>query len=441
MTRALVVLLAVVLALPAAPVGPAAAQSDANPCVGTVTAEPDRTTLFSIQGARGGDKTDAMLVGVRPDGSVVGVHNGADRGKWWYYDVDPLANGNLLLSTTEPGVSIVEELDADTGRQVASRQLPSVFDSHDADLLDDGELLANDMSQDGDDRVVVYDLDRETVVWEYRFANHTDAFPENGGGEFGGDWTHNNDVEAIGDDVYMVSVRNFDTVAAIDRETKELVWRLGEDDNHTVLNEQHNPDYLGADPGPTVLVADSLNDRVVEYTREDGVWNRTWTLRGGGLDEPRDADRLPNGNTLVADRRGHRILEVTPAGEVVWEFYAPWQPYDVERLGTGDESAGGPTSLETGTTGTVELTGSAGYGESRIESCYDFLVGVDAEGVVPASETPTPAPSATTSPDDTAATATPVPESALGSGPSPALGVGLAAALLALVVLVVRRGG
>jgi hypothetical protein len=190
-----------------------------------------------------------------------------------------------------------------------------------------------------------------------------------------------------------------------------------------------------------VLVADSLNDRVVEYTREDGVWNRTWTLRGGGLDEPRDADRLPNGNTLVADRRGHRILEVTPAGEVVWEFYAPWQPYDVERLGTGDESAGGPTSLETGTTGTVELTGSAGYGESRIESCYDFLVGVDAEGVVPASETPTPAPSATTSPDDTAATATPVPESALGSGPSPALGVGLAAALLALVVLVVRRGG
>lgn len=443
MASAAAVLLAVMMAIPAFPAAVPHAEAqpgaEANPCVGTITEEPDRTTLVSIQGARGGDKTDAMLVGVRPDGRVVGVHNGADRKKWWYYDVDPLANDNLLLSTTEPGVSIVEEIDADTGRHVASRQLPSVFDSHDADLLDNGELLANDMSQEGNDRVIVYDLKREEVVWQYRFANHTDAFPESGGGEFGGDWTHNNDVEAIGGDVYMVSVRNFDSVVAIDRKTKELVWRLGVDDNHTILNEQHNPDYLGAEPGPTVLVADSLNDRVVEYTREDATWNRTWTLRGGELDEPRDADRLPNGNTLVADRRGHRILEVTPAGEVVWEFYTPWQPYDVERLGTGDESAGGPTSLETDTTGTVELTGSADYSEARINSCYDFLTGVGAEGVVPANETPTSGSTATAAADSTDATATPVPESALGGRPSPVVGIGLAGALVAVVALLTWR--
>jgi hypothetical protein len=62
---------------------------------------------------------------------------------------------------------------------------------------------------------------------------------------------------------------------------------------------------------------------------------------------PRDADRLPNGNTLVADTNAHRVVELDEQGEVVWsiDFYAP---YDVERLGTGDESAGGPSASRAG---------------------------------------------------------------------------------------------
>jgi hypothetical protein len=160
---------------------------------------------------------------------------------------------------------------------------------------------------------------------------------------------------------------------AIDRETKEVRWRLGEDDNRNTLFEQHNPDYIEGENGtPTVLIADSRNDRVVEYAREDGEWTRTWVLRGGGLDEPRDADRLPNGNTLVVDRRGDRLLEVTPTGEVVWEFYAPWQPYDAERIGTGDESSA-PTARQLDATGTYEMTGSAGVSERRTEACYEYL--------------------------------------------------------------------
>jgi hypothetical protein len=56
---------------------------------------------------------------------------------------------------------------------------------------------------------------------------------------------------------------------------------------------------------------------VVEYARRDGGWERTWELVGGGLREPRDADRLPNGNTLVVDRLGQRTLEVAPNGTVL----------------------------------------------------------------------------------------------------------------------------
>ncbi|MFB6220133.1 MAG: aryl-sulfate sulfotransferase [Halolamina sp.] len=338
-----------------------------------MTDQPSRTTLLSIQGARGSNKTVAMLVGIRPNGEVIGIYNGSANGRWWLYDVDTLQNGNLLLSTTEPGVSIVEEIDSTTGEQVSEIRFQDVLDSHDADLINGDELLINDMSQGGDDRIFVYNRTREEVVWEYRFAEHPEAFPRSGGGEYGDDWTHNNDVAQIRPGVFMVSVRNFDQVVAIDRETKEIRWRLGEDERLQTLFEQHNPDYLsGANETPTVLVADSRNDRVVEYAREDGEWTETWVLEGGELNEPRDADRLPNGNTLVVDRRGHRLLEVTPTGEVVWEFYAPWQPYDAERIGTGDESFG-PTARQIGATGTYEMTGSAGVNESRAESCYAFL--------------------------------------------------------------------
>jgi hypothetical protein len=359
--------------------GPADQHGDGpNPCVGTVTDEPDNATLLSIQGARGGDKTAAMIAGFRPDGSVIGVHNADANGRWWGYDVDPLASGDLLFSSTEPGISVVEILDPTTGEHRSEWTFngsgrPLIGDSHDADLINGDELVMNNMPRDGNDSVVVYNLTRDEVVWEYRFADHPEAFPRNGGGEFGGDWTHNNDVDRISEGVFMVSVRNYDQVVAINRSTKEVEWRLGEDDEHDILDEQHNPDYLeGEDGRSTVLVADSRNDRVVEYGWTPDGWERTWVLRGGGLTEPRDADRLPNGNTLVVDRHGHRLIEVTPEGEVVWETYAPWQPYDAERVGTGDESSG-PTMAEAGATGTHEMTGSQGVDEAQTEACYEYL--------------------------------------------------------------------
>lgn len=364
--------------------GNATAPQEPNPCVGTVTDPPDRTTVVSIQGARGGDKTDAMLVGVAPSGEVVGVHNAGEEGRWWAYDVDRLPNGNFLLPTTQDHHTVVSEIDDETGDHVSELNFdenPRLHDTHDVDLINGDELLMNDMG-DERDRVVVYNLTREAVVWEYRFDEHTDQFPREGGGPYETDWTHNNDVEKIRDGVYMVSVRNFDQVVAINRSTKAIEWTLGADDNAAILDEQHNPDYIETeDDRATVVVADSLNDRVVEYTREDDGWNRTWVLRGGGLDEPRDADRLPNGNTLVSDRRGHRYLEVTPTGNVVWEFYGPWQPYDAERLGTRDESSP-PAMVDHGTTGVVELDSEA-VPEDDVEACYEHLLDVESSRLVP----------------------------------------------------------
>ncbi|SHG67588.1 aryl-sulfate sulfotransferase [Halobaculum gomorrense] len=356
-------------------------------CVGTIDEDraPETTTLVTIQGARAGEKTASLMVGFAPNGSVVGVHNDTAAGRWWQYDVDPLPNGDLLVATTEPGITVVERVDPATGEHVEVTRLEHVEDAHDVDYLGDGEFATVDKG-DERNRVVIYDESGE-LVWQWRFGNHTDRFPRDGGGPYGKDWTHVNDVDQIGDDTLLVSVRNFDQVIAIDRSTKAVKWTLGADDEHDVLNEQHNPDFIeGADGRATVLVADSENDRVVEYSRTaDGEWERTWSLSGGGLHEPRDADRLPNGNTLVTDRRGHRVLEVTPRGEVVWEVYTPWQPYDAERVGTA-RGSDGPTMRQVGAEGDQTMTGGTSFDTAAIEACYEYLTGVERDRLVPEDE-------------------------------------------------------
>ncbi len=358
-----------------------------NPCVGTITDEPNRTTLFTIQGYRPSGETASLLVGVHPNGSVVGIHNDSAHDRRWVYDVDHLPGGDLLLAATEPGITVIEEIHPTTGNHSTVKRFGDVLDAHDVDRIDEHEWVLVDKHPQHN-RVLVYNQTREAVVWEYHFDDHPEDFPIDGGGPYQDDWTHVNDVEVLDENVFMVSIRNFDQVVAIDRDSSDVVWRLGEDDDHSTLFEQHNPDYLqGENDTPTVLVADSENDRVVEYARDGDDWTRTWVL-SGGLHEPRDADRLPNGNTLIAERMGHRILEVTPEGDVVWEFYAPWQPYDVERYGLPDES-NGPTTREMNATGTYRLDGSAGFGVPAIEHCYDFLASWNGgSGLVPDRTSP-----------------------------------------------------
>jgi len=379
------VALALVLSVGAVPVGAGAQADRPNPCVGTIEEPPDTMTLVSVQGTRltddGYEKTEARVVAVAPNGSVHWVRDNSAAGRYWTYDVDPLSNGNLLLATTEPGITVVEELNASTGDPVEVTRFDEVKDAHDVDLINDDELVFPDKGEERN-RVVVYNRTTEEVVWEYRFGNHTDQFPKSGGGDYGEDWTHVNDVDRIAPGRFLVSVRNFDQVVVIDRATKSVELTLGENGNHDVLHRQHNPQYLeGPDGEPTVLVADSLNDRVVEYARADGEWERTWELVGGGLDEPRDADRLPNGNTLIADRKGHRVVEVTPQGETVWEFYTPWETYDVERYALGDEP-GGPTMREQSVSGTTELVGSEARDDEAIEPCAEYLNGFAGGGFV-----------------------------------------------------------
>jgi hypothetical protein len=326
----------------------------------TLESPANGTTVVATQGWNAGGYSlsgrPARLVGLGPNGSVEWIHDGPDGRQNWFYDVDPLPNGNLLVVNPVPGTTVVYEFDPDTGERVWTERF-GLSDVHDVDLINGDELLVAGINYDEDrrsrDRVFVYNRTQDAVTWRWYFEDH---YPDDtGAGIRTEDWTHVNDVDRIREGEFLVSPRNFDQVIVVNRSTKAIDLRLGRDGDHETMYEQHNPQYLESEDGtPTILVADSENDRIVEYERVggppgDGEWKRTWTLTGD-LNWPRDADRLPNGNTLVVDSMNHRVIEVTPNGRIVWEMRVPWATYDAERMAHGDEGYGAgedPSDLPT----------------------------------------------------------------------------------------------
>ncbi|MFC7142030.1 aryl-sulfate sulfotransferase [Halosimplex aquaticum] len=352
---ALGVVLVALLALTAA----AVASEESTAAATAIDSRAAAETIISVQGVRFRDDvrgpSPSRLFAVDGDGDVQWSYSGTRHGFRWLYDVDPLSNGNLLVTATVPGDTVVFEFDPETRTRAWTERFDA-RDTHDVDLINGDELLvANLRNYDVEanvsrDRVFVYNRTRDEIVWEWQFRDH---YPESTDNGFRVGWTHLNDVDEIDDGRFLASPRNFDQAIVINRSTREIEMRLGRDDNRTKLFKQHNPDYLVGENGtPTMLVADSENDRVVEYARVDGEWERTWAVRG--FHWPRDADRLPNGNTLVTDTKNNRVVEITPTGEVVWAVAAPWGTYEAER---GRDGSHGPTVRQQNATGRYRVHG------------------------------------------------------------------------------------
>jgi PGF-CTERM protein len=360
--------------------------AEADPaCAGHQSTAANGITVVSVQGARfqpKNTKEPARLVAFGPRGEVIWVHDSNDDpGVVWSYDIDPLGNGNIFVTATRRGTTLLYELDTTTGETVWERELPFT-DTHDADPINRTHVaIANMRNYDeesgkNNDRILIYDLEDGEIDWEWRFRPHYDRSV---GGNYEEDWTHVNDIDKVGDS-FLISPRNFDQALLVNKTSGEIDLKLGSDGNHDILHQQHNPDYLESrDGNPTFLVADSENDRIVEYEHADGEWTRTWNVGSSDtLSWPRDADRLRNGHTLIGDSRNHRVMEVTPRGEVVWEIYSPWLVYDVERIPVGGfdsdayadlGSSRGPTMADLGGTGDYDLSNAAEPETDELERC------------------------------------------------------------------------
>ncbi|WP_255149995.1 arylsulfotransferase family protein [Halorarius halobius] len=325
------------------------------------TVEPAPNTTVVTTSPR--QSTDASIVAFAPDGSVRYYNETYD----YYFDVDPVEGesgtveyvavewftdecaAESALGRGDPcSRSVVERLDLDTGETTrlysyASRPV-DIGGWHDVDRINATHLL---VAGSVEDRVFIVDTTTDTIEWQWQVQNR---FPLASGGRFPTDWAHVNDVEYLDDGRVLLSARNQDTVLFIDPgEGVQPSWSLGGDGRYGVLYEQHNPDYIPRERGgPALLVADSENNRIVEYQRTDGgAWTRTWTWQDSTLQWGRDADRLPNGHTLITDSNGNRVIEVNEQGEVVWSVPVD-TPYEAERIGTGDESAGGHSARSLG---------------------------------------------------------------------------------------------
>jgi hypothetical protein len=210
---------------------------------------------------------------------------------------------------------------------------------HDGDRINDTHYVVADIYLD---RVFIVNTKTGEITWQW---NARSAYPpKNSGGSYPPDWTHINDIQVLPDGRLMADLRNHDQVVFLNttQPPQQAViedWTLGQQNNHSILYEQHNPDYIPrSDGGPAVLVADSENNRIVEYQRVNGSWERTWTWTDSRMQWPRDADRLPNGHTLITDSNGDRVFEIDEHGKIVWSSDTAF-PYEAERL-PGDESDG-----------------------------------------------------------------------------------------------------
>ncbi|MFW5935312.1 MAG: arylsulfotransferase family protein [Halolamina sp.] len=368
-TRGAVLVVAAV-ALLLATMGASAALAPDTAVAGT---DDERRTLVGIQG--GG-------VGWHQYGSVA-AYEGNDLA--WrlddtdsYFDVTELDNGNVMAGFMDGGYDDCGPYESPcthTGFRILDPETESIeyeysfpvrsssnSEVHDVEQLDDGEYLLSDMEHEG-----LRIVKNGEVVWRWNASSYYDA-PDDATQV---DWLHINDVDVIGEGQYLVSVRNANQILVIDRQdgvVETINADTGGDDasctddgqladtdgdgdvrcgDPEVLDHQHNPQWLGGDPTgdgeAAVLVADSDNDRIVELHRENGEWEVAWTLEradGIELDWPRDADRLPNGNTLVTDTLNTRVFEITPNGTVVWSISTDRIPYEADREPQGEPPEG-----------------------------------------------------------------------------------------------------
>lgn len=89
-------------------------------------------------------------------------------------------------------------------------------------------------------------------------------------------------------------------------------------------------------------------NKVIEYDKD---FNPIWTYE---VPTPWDAVRLHNGNTLVVDERDRQVREVSPKGELVWQFGQADLPSTIHfnNIQTAERLANGDTVIFSSTGGT-----------------------------------------------------------------------------------------
>ena len=178
---------------------------------------------------------------------------------------------------------------------------------------------------------------RGEKIWEWRVWDHLDtaSHPITLPSDTRAEWTHGNAVVELPDGDILLSMRDISTIVRINRQTDEIDWEFGPPplSGAHAVNPLANGNLLIFDNGPyrvdqaTVAPTAALFSRVIEVdpTTNTIVWKYQEPASPNFFSALiSNAQRLPNGNTLVNEGQFGRIFEVSPDGDVVWEYVNPY---------------------------------------------------------------------------------------------------------------------
>ena len=229
----------------------------------------------------------------------------------WYYpafiehDFQILDNGNILIEQEEPIYkSVIINRDNDPTKY--SRLSP---------LL---EIISPD----------------KKVMWSWHGDQHLDELKTltESNLELNDDWAHNNTCKMLNDNPsgikdtrfrkgnIIFSYSHLDLIGIIEYPTGKIVWTWGPG----IIQGQHAPSML--DNGNILIFDNGSNrgwSRVIELNplTEEIVWEyRSNPKEDFFSRELSSTERLPNGNTFITDASKNRLFEITPEGEIVWDF-------------------------------------------------------------------------------------------------------------------------
>ncbi|MBG0811987.1 aryl-sulfate sulfotransferase [Methylosinus sp. H3A] len=263
-----------------------------------------------------------------------------------HHDISRLPNGNTLLL-------------ANISYPLPGFAAPQVLDD-----------VAYEVNPDGE------------IVWTWAASDHLDEIGFTADelklikGSKNPDYLHVNDLKPVGPnhwydegdtrfapDNLIFDSRNGNFIAIIDRKTRKIVWTLGphfppvsEDGSTTSrkvprpvdqISGQHDAQIIpkGLPGAGNLLVFDNQGEagyprasvtytggsRVLEIdpVSKQIVWQYTgassgnpgWTFRSTHISNAR---RLPNGNTFIDEGQIGRFFQVTPEGDIVWEYLNPY---------------------------------------------------------------------------------------------------------------------
>ncbi|OGU15397.1 MAG: hypothetical protein A2X61_15960 [Ignavibacteria bacterium GWB2_35_12] len=187
----------------------------------------------------------------------------------------------------------------------------------------------------------------KNVVWEWNTIDHykvTDATSSVDLTQQNVSWVHTNSIEFDNDGNVLVSSRDLDEITKINKQTGDIIWRLGgkecKNNQFTFLNDtvdgfwgfshQHSINLL---PNGNLLLFDNGTlkptqySRAVEYKIDElnktvqKVWEYKCSPDLFSISQG-SVQRLPNGNTVIgwgANIQQITFTEVTPDGSIAME--------------------------------------------------------------------------------------------------------------------------